>query len=58
MELLTADSLEKVGIAACLAYSIYCNYKITGNHMSHNTAALTKLTDAINLLIKVLGKKK
>lgn len=58
MEFLTADSLEKVGIAGCLALSLYFQYKLVTNHMAHNTRELGKIAEILERVLVKLNKKK
>ena len=63
-ELFTSENLKNGGLTLALLYSIYINYKINkdhgriiSNHITHSTEVQTKLTDAVEWLIKLLEKK-
>lgn len=63
-ELFSAQTLERAGLAAGLLASIWVNYKLVvgfnktmQNHVVHATEAQTKLTGAIDRLIKLIEKK-
>ena len=63
-ELFTAENLKNGGLTLALLYSIYINYKmsrdhakIVGNHINHATESQTRLTSAVEKLIKFLEKK-
>ena len=55
-DIFTTTNLVQAGAVVIALVSVFLNYKLVANHLSHNTEANTKLADAISQLIDFLKK--
>ena len=51
------DNFIQFGGIGLGAFAMYLLWRMSANHIDHNTKALTKLEDAINRLIDLIEKK-
>lgn len=51
------ETIIQGGAVGLAAFSMYIIWKLAGNHINHNTAALTELKDVIHSLKEILDKK-
>lgn len=58
MENTVLQILIQGGLTSVALVSLYINYKIVTNHISHQTEVSQKLSDAIQGLIDFLRKKR